>query len=447
MIIDHYKILGIGYDATQFEIKVAYFKLIKAYHPDLNPRKKDATRHTQLLNEAYETLSNIRKKSVYDNKLRHEYENKEDEQNDNASEINEVPDYCCEICGVRNHTLRITAFLYVISVFFFTNKKGWVKILCNKCRIKYSLLWNLEVWLFGWWGFPYGPIYSIEALYKNSIGGIQPESNNISLLKFLVYSFYKEGNYEEAFHSLKGKMKIDSTQEDASFLKYISAYVRKRKLSVFDRILKLPLIVFNVPFLFLLLFGTIYLLSSGSSGSTKEYSRNERRYEFTGFETDENVKSSTNQSSNTPDKKEETTTQNEEPVTKLFEKELPRNGAVKFFRKKKAIAPFEIETNSYVNYYVKIVDYFTNELVQTIFIRSGKTIKVKVPLGTYTVKYATGSIWYGEDLLFGPYTMYYKADAKLTFEVTGNRVNGYKMELYAQPNGNLETESLEKYEF
>lgn len=64
--IDYYKILGIGKTATQDEIKKAYRKLARKYHPDLNPNDKEANRQFQQINEANEALSDPEKRKKYD---------------------------------------------------------------------------------------------------------------------------------------------------------------------------------------------------------------------------------------------------------------------------------------------------------------------------------------------------------------------------------------------
>jgi len=53
---DYYKILGIDKNATQEEIKKAYRKLAKKYHPDSNPGDKKAEEKFKEINEAYEVL-------------------------------------------------------------------------------------------------------------------------------------------------------------------------------------------------------------------------------------------------------------------------------------------------------------------------------------------------------------------------------------------------------
>jgi curved DNA-binding protein len=66
MFIDYYKILGVDKNATPKEIKIAYRKLARKLHPDLNPNDKDAKRKFQEINEANEVLSDPEKRKKYD---------------------------------------------------------------------------------------------------------------------------------------------------------------------------------------------------------------------------------------------------------------------------------------------------------------------------------------------------------------------------------------------
>jgi curved DNA-binding protein len=64
--VDYYKLLGIDKTATRKDIKNAYRKLARKYHPDLNPNDKDAKMNFQQINEANEVLSDPEKRKKYD---------------------------------------------------------------------------------------------------------------------------------------------------------------------------------------------------------------------------------------------------------------------------------------------------------------------------------------------------------------------------------------------
>lgn len=64
--IDYYKLLGINKTATSDDIKKAYRKMARKYHPDLNPDDKEAEKKFQAVNEANEVLSDPDKRKKYD---------------------------------------------------------------------------------------------------------------------------------------------------------------------------------------------------------------------------------------------------------------------------------------------------------------------------------------------------------------------------------------------
>src|SRR5258707_11080014 len=66
MAADYYKTLGVSREADADEIRKAYRKLARKHHPDLNPGDKAAEDRFKQVQEAYDILSEPKKKQMYD---------------------------------------------------------------------------------------------------------------------------------------------------------------------------------------------------------------------------------------------------------------------------------------------------------------------------------------------------------------------------------------------
>lgn len=67
MAKSYYDVLGVSKDASEDEIKQAYRKLARQYHPDLHPNDEAAANKFKEISEAYDTLGNKEKRAAYDN--------------------------------------------------------------------------------------------------------------------------------------------------------------------------------------------------------------------------------------------------------------------------------------------------------------------------------------------------------------------------------------------
>lgn len=114
------------------------------------------------------------------------------------------------------------------------------------------------------------------------------------------------------------------------------------------------------------------------------------------------------------------------------------------------IAPLTIDASGFplsTGFFVKLRQPITKVTVLTFYVRGNTKPEVEVPLGIYEILYASGTEWYGEDLLFGPDTSYYLADELFEFYEEDGYVNGWTVTLDKKYNGNLDVDMITAEEF
>lgn len=134
------------------------------------------------------------------------------------------------------------------------------------------------------------------------------------------------------------------------------------------------------------------------------------------------------------------------PTSKQYA--FPRNGSTMNLTSKTRLAPFKVTVPDDGHYYyIALVDVETGSKAIIVYVHSGKTVEVDVPLGRYKCYYACGSTWYGVRELFGDEGSYATFGDIFAFHVSGNYYNGHALTLYPVTNGNLDEKRIDYDDF
>jgi len=437
---DYYKVLGVPRTASATQIKQAYRILVKQFHPDINQTSSAAER-TKQLNEAWAALSDPQKKMSYDMDIKtHEsgQQNSASSQGTSTKRRTESasprpePNFSCEKCGRIDSTLRVSATWRVYSFINYSRKSPTVKILCCRCRLKESLAASAVTVLLGWWSI-WGFFWTLEALFNNARGGEQPIENNAALLNALAYQLYKAGRRQEAYEALVSALKLKPDTQSEQMRDYLKQQLPPiQKKTFWERFRKLELhpAYYHAPagviVSFALFFWIHALDATESSNTSTAYTPRARppAQQHVGF-----------------------TPVDIQPAFNEPEQPLPEQDNLllsdRIVNYTDTTAPLKITTReSDGNYVMKVVDWNSGEFVAMYFIRRGSTLSIELPLGFYKLKFASGDKWYGMKYLFGPTTAYSYVPDKMVFYISGDYVQGHRLELIPQVGGNLETPAM-----
>lgn len=188
----YYSRLGLSPEASADEIKTAYRRLAKDCHPDRN-RNADATSKFQALTEAYEILSDVRSRAAYDGK------NTERPDSGDTENSSAIPPVSCSSCGMVTAQPRHAVFRQVVSMLITTVRTPIQGIYCAECARKKALRASLVSGLFGWWGIPFGPIFTIFEIIRNASGGFEPPGSRESLQWQNALAFASRGDFPLAY--------------------------------------------------------------------------------------------------------------------------------------------------------------------------------------------------------------------------------------------------------
>lgn len=184
-----YKALQLPHTATEAEIRAAYKRLARDFHPDRNPSASASTSF-QRIREAFDVLG--------DPSARAEYDAISVANGPGGAKHEGLAKLACGKCGLESPDLRFVVLYRAYSVLLYSSKEPLPGILCPTCAASAALRSNIFTMLLGWWGFPWGPIYSIHALASNSFAGVKPPEINAKILTYQATAFATTGDLPTA---------------------------------------------------------------------------------------------------------------------------------------------------------------------------------------------------------------------------------------------------------
>lgn len=223
----YYEVLGVAPSASAVEIKTAYRRKAMEYHPD-RCHLPNAKELFQKVEEAYRVLHDPTSRSRYDASA---VTTPDPTPNPTPSEP-EVPEPIhCSVCDVVSAQPRYIIFYRAVSFLFASRSEPVQGIYCRKCADKVSLKATLFTWALGWWGFPFGPIFTLHALFINMFGGKRAADVNARILAHQAWYFAAKGRMDiaqaVAEQALRLALKHSKrpTDEDARLRANLDAFI------------------------------------------------------------------------------------------------------------------------------------------------------------------------------------------------------------------------------
>lgn len=108
----------------------------------------------------------------------------------------------CKKCGHVGADLRFAVFPYAMSFLLVTIRRGSGGLYCSSCRRNEALKWGGLSMILGWWGVPWGPIYTLQSIGTALTGGRQDPMANQQLLVAIGLRLIEDGRRDEGLAAL-----------------------------------------------------------------------------------------------------------------------------------------------------------------------------------------------------------------------------------------------------
>lgn len=438
----YYQLLGIPPGSNISTIKAAYRKRAIYLHPDKNPGK-DTTKQFQALQQAYDVLSDQRQREQYDAEC--SVPSAEPSREEQPQKVEPI---YCSVCHKVSAQPRYRVFYYIISYLFGSYKDAFQGIYCSECETKTALKATAITVVLGWWGV-IGFFWTLHALIHNLTGGRFYE-HNARLQAYQAWYFAVTSRaslaragalqaLELCYKATNGRL----SPADKGYETFGPLMQQLDQLLVALPTEKAGLKLRSTDGWFTRRFiyqAVLLVLFAGLISA--EWYRNEenaKATERTRLER-EGLKRA----------EAEAVAAREAEALKKLEQPLPQTGILGGKKKRfdlDSLPPFRLENAPADHTLLKLVRASDGVEVVTIFVRAGESIELGIPPGTYRAKTASGQIWYGDAVRFGPSTHYSELDKTLEFKVEGLQLLGHRLALQRMRQGNLGEHYLSASDF
>ncbi|MDG2539204.1 J domain-containing protein [Dyella jiangningensis] len=211
--LGYYAALGVSPNVTAAELKAAFRKKAMEYHPD-RCKLPNATILFQQVNQAFSVLGDPESRARYDTSR---VETSDSARPASSSQAAPEP-IRCSVCSKVSAQPRYVIFYRVYSFIIMTRREAVQGIYCSACAEKECLKATAFSWALSWWGFPWGPIYGLQAILTNLVGGKRPADINARVLAHQAWYFAATGQAEVARavaeQALALALKVPPTRDD-----------------------------------------------------------------------------------------------------------------------------------------------------------------------------------------------------------------------------------------
>jgi len=429
-----YDALGVKPSATADELKSAYRKLAKETHPDTSQSESSERFHR--ISAAYEVLGDPMRRAEYDG-LSYKTEG-------TRAKTRILDPICCSRCEQVTAQPRYVVFFRVFSFVLFTTRTPVQGIFCASCAKKEGLKSSVITFFTGWWGVPWGPIYSIGAIIGNGFGGKHDQSVDERMIWYNALAFLSRGNLQLSY-ALATRSKHTLDKDIAKDASELVTHLEAAGVDPKQSNLKDP---WRTPMLtgaghLLMAFALPVALMSGilpdaiGSGISS------------GFRQSSLYSAPPNSSTSQPSAQKAATSPNT-PTCNY----VPANGQILGQSRLMAVDghTLEIRNGSSGNAIIRIRMETDGSVMASFFVRSDQTAKVSgIPDGSYKIQYA-----FGEALDVGcrnfvqlnsagqfPGYNTFRTERTTTQIIT--QILSYT--LYAVPSGNVRPQSISAQDF